>query len=685
MSKKAEEILTENGEWNPKALRGAFHKWLDRDWTLIGDREATIPHDGKGEPVSTAFKKWESWINQKVDDDYFELKDGYGVDEPRRVFNNYWDEKESFKEEVMSHVEVNGINRGEGSKEEDQGSSVNREYKRLSEKDLINENMDPNWSKLRGTMLLFAREVDEIHGTEKTFDLSEVVTAWHRWMQDKFDSEWVNFTYHHVSSDDMRSAVSTLHNSNTEFRGLVESKYEYDPDENSGNGDPDDNGEGSGDDGKVKFGNQTFDKADKLERSDNGESDTKEEDPKGITDFGGEGVESKRRVSTGKQSGDEDSKSGGRSHENVSLREYVASRAERDDELKTGEIYKGNVWSVLDQIPRKSIDAVVTSPPYWALRDYDGGEYQPIGGDPRCDHAFNDGKCHYCGAWQGQLGHEPEKEMFIHNIVAIMEKVKAILKPTGHLFLNIGDTYDDKSAQMVPERVYARMIDEGWYLRDKIVWAKKVYMADDGLVGNGQPSPHDDRIAHQWEPHYHFVKSKDYWIDVDSNRVMPSSFDGDMGKPTEDSKYDEGEDGRRGRQYNPMGTNQPDIWQINSDGYTGDHSAVFPEELPGRSVELSVPERVCGNCGKPYKKENIVDNEDTVSPGGDRVEWEQPCACKEDYEPGVVCDIFLGSGTTAKAAAEKGYRWCGIEMSEKYIEEAESRIPDGLQKSITNW
>ncbi len=375
----------------------------------------------------------------------------------------------------------------------------------------------------------------------------------------------------------------------------------------------------------------------------------------------------------------------GRSLERVSFKEYVAPRAERDDELKTGEIYKGNVWSMLDKIPRNSIDAVVTSPPYWALRDYHGGEYETIGGDPRCDHAFHKGKCHYCDAWQGQLGHEPEKEIFIHNIVAIMEKVKAVLKPTGHLFLNIGDTYEDKSAQMVPERIYAKMIDEGWYLRDKIVWSKKVYLDNGDLVGNGQPSPHDDRIAHQWEPHYHFVKSKDYWVDVDSNRVMPSSFDGDMGKPTQDSKFDEGEDGRRGRQYNPMGTNQPDVWQINSDGYTGDHSAVFPEELPGRSIELSVPERVCGNCGKPYKKENVVENEDTVNPGGDRVEWEQQCSCEEDYEQGVVCDIFLGSGTTAKAAAEKGYRWCGIEMSEKYIEEAKSRIPDGLQRSITNW
>lgn len=363
---------------------------------------------------------------------------------------------------------------------------------------------------------------------------------------------------------------------------------------------------------------------------------------------------------------------------------------ERLDELERNNIYEGNVYKWASKLPENSVDVITTSPPYYDLRDYDIEDAVPVGGNHECDHEWNDQECVKCGAWLGQLGAEPDPAMFVDHIVDLMTRLRKVLKPTGSLWLNIGDTYAGqdfdgrinvrrKSRMYIPERVYMALIEEGWSLRSNVIWAKKVWMPDDDLRGNGKPFAGSGRVANQWEPMPRFTPEPDHYSDIDSNRLMPPSFDGDLGKAAEDSKFRDGEDTRRGKTYNPMGTNPPDVWLINGDGYDGDHRAVFPEQLPARCIKLSCPDRVCGECGVPYEKEVEVKDDTVLSPGGDYSTYEKQCDCDSDHKPGVVMDPFLGSGTTAVAAANNGFDWIGVELSSKYADLARKRIPQGRQ------
>lgn len=132
----------------------------------------------------------------------------------------------------------------------------------------------------------------------------------------------------------------------------------------------------------------------------------------------------------------------------------------------------GDALNVLTRLPSDSIDCVVTSPPYWSLRDY-GIEPQVWGGDPNCQHNFNlkeiqTGQCHWnsggevipygerkirngakrelgfclkCGAWKGSLGLEPTFDLFIKHLCDIFDEVKRVLKKEGTCWVNLGDTY----------------------------------------------------------------------------------------------------------------------------------------------------------------------------------------------------------------------------------------------------
>ena len=129
----------------------------------------------------------------------------------------------------------------------------------------------------------------------------------------------------------------------------------------------------------------------------------------------------------------------------------------------------GDCLAVTKQMPSESIDMCLTSPPYWGLRDY--GTSQIIGGNKDCDHRWGEqiiqrkrgtltganamidhgprsgvsidmGKyCELCGAWEGQIGLEPTPELYIEHMATIFREIKRVLKRTGTLWLNIGDTY----------------------------------------------------------------------------------------------------------------------------------------------------------------------------------------------------------------------------------------------------
>ncbi|GAI15148.1 unnamed protein product [marine sediment metagenome] len=140
--------------------------------------------------------------------------------------------------------------------------------------------------------------------------------------------------------------------------------------------------------------------------------------------------------------------------------------------MEINKIYKGDALTILKTFPDEFVNCVITSPPYWALRDY-GIEGQAWDGDEKCEHAWNlkttqtgqthwnqGGKvipqaertihngskrdlgfCSKCGAWYGTLGLEPTFDLYIKHLCDIFDEVKRVLKKSGTCWVNMGDTY----------------------------------------------------------------------------------------------------------------------------------------------------------------------------------------------------------------------------------------------------
>lgn len=156
----------------------------------------------------------------------------------------------------------------------------------------------------------------------------------------------------------------------------------------------------------------------------------------------------------------------------------------------------GDVLFWLKKIPSESISCIVTSPPYWNLRDY------------------------YI---EGQIGREKNPDEYINNLLEVSKELLRVLKKDGAFFLNIGDTYIDKGLQMIPQRFAYRMINEiktvgkngrkiGWLLRNQIIWHKPDHM----------PSPAKTRFTNTYEPVFFFTRDdweKEVYFNLDEIRV----------------------------------------------------------------------------------------------------------------------------------------------------------------------
>ena len=120
--------------------------------------------------------------------------------------------------------------------------------------------------------------------------------------------------------------------------------------------------------------------------------------------------------------------------------------------MKTNYTLIGDVREKLKELPDKSIQMCVTSPPYYALRDY--GE-------------------------SDQLGLEDTPEEFVENMVGVFAEVHRVLRDDGTLWLNLGDSYlKNKQLAFMPQRVALALQDWGWILRQDIIWAKKNCMPE---------------------------------------------------------------------------------------------------------------------------------------------------------------------------------------------------------------
>ena len=286
--------------------------------------------------------------------------------------------------------------------------------------------------------------------------------------------------------------------------------------------------------------------------------------------------------------------------------------------------------------------------------------------------------CSKCGAWKGQLGLEPTPEMYIEHMTMIFHEVKRVLKKEGTLWLNIGDTYSASSTHasnsgatyydgisksygkdsgrdvrsehkrfqdglpqkclcMIPERLAWSLIQDGWILRNKIIWHKP----------NPMPSSVKDRFSNTWEYVYMFSQSKKYYFDLDAVREKHAESSiframypvGAFSPDTKDSHVKLSTKKNTDTvmvKINPLGKNPGDVFEISTQPFPEAHSAVFPEKL----------------CEKPIK---------AGSP-----------------KNGIVLDPFCGAGTACLVAKQLGRYYIGIDISGKYCEMARKRIGEWL-------
>jgi len=186
-------------------------------------------------------------------------------------------------------------------------------------------------------------------------------------------------------------------------------------------------------------------------------------------------------------------------------------------------------------IPDNSADLIFTSPPYWKKRDY---------------------------GMEDQIGQEPTPHEYVESLMECFEEWERVLRSSGTILLNIGDTYKNKSRAGVPWKLAQAASDRNWRVRSEIVWHKP----------GGIPNPATDRLNTRHEYIFHFTPKYDYYFDKFG-----------FGSVYEDAV---------------------DVWCIPHDK-NGTHLAPFPEELVERALVAACPPAVCDSCGKP--RERIVE------------------------------------------------------------------------------
>jgi len=331
-------------------------------------------------------------------------------------------------------------------------------------------------------------------------------------------------------------------------------------------------------------------------------------------------------------------------------------------------LHVGDVREILATLPSDSADCVVTSPPYFGLRDY---------GDER------------------QLGLEETPEEYVENLVAVFREVRRVLMPHGVVWLNLGDSYRDKELLGVPWRTALALQADRWKVRSDVIWSKR----------NPIPESASDRPTGAHEYVFMLSARSRYYYDQEAVRE-PAVWArwGDQTVPKHDgTPTAAGWIGPKPKEeleaLAQRGRNARSVWEIPTESYPGAHFAVMPEELARRCLLAGCPKQVCRTCKEPRAR--IVASETEFWSGSGRsgrlptgkqdqrgggrrdvgggfdvrmgpvtstrtVGWTD-CG-HDDYRPGVVLDPFLGSGTTAVVALRHHRQCVGVELNAGYAD-----------------
>lgn len=307
-----------------------------------------------------------------------------------------------------------------------------------------------------------------------------------------------------------------------------------------------------------------------------------------------------------------------------------------------GEIICGDSLEVLKTLTDETIDCCVTSPPYYGLRDY--------------------GK-------EGQIGLEESPEEYIEKLVRVFREVKRVLKDDGTLWLNIGDSYagnsnggtklqgnpefnknrpsreltslpkksvpnscKPKDLIGIPWTLAFALRDDGWYLRQDIIWHKP----------NPMPESVKDRCVKSHEYIFLFSKKPRYFFDYKAIQEESKCYGKDKrsgkGRISYDGKRTDGGVEKTKAQQSFVSItgrrNKRDVWSVTTKALKEAHFATFPEKLI------------------------------------------EPCILAGSRRGGVILDPFFGAGTTGLVAVRHGREYVGIELNEEYIDIAKKRLSE---------
>ena len=379
------------------------------------------------------------------------------------------------------------------------------------------------------------------------------------------------------------------------------------------------------------------------------------------------------------------------------------------------QILRGNALALA--LADESVDLIVTSPPYFGLRSYqDGGEH-----------------------YEGQIGAEATPAEFIDALTAATREMMRVLKPSGSIWVNLGDKYSgysgakwghgrdlagdrgdsrvpvagptsapdvygipNKSLMGIPWRYAIRCIDElGLILRAEVIWSKP----------NGLPESVKDRVRRSHETWFHFTREPRYFSAVDEIREAHLAPNRSGTNPKHESApFAAGIPAHTSlstTQPNPLGKLPGSVWTIPTEplhvpeSLGIDHFAAFPTEWPRRIIQGWSPRGICVECGegrRPVSDRATVVLSSTnghVSAVPNKPDGREgarkassisvtgyACACPEPTaptRPAVVLDPFGGTGTTALVAKALGRHGISNDMSADYCRLAGWRTTDPKQ------
>ena len=343
----------------------------------------------------------------------------------------------------------------------------------------------------------------------------------------------------------------------------------------------------------------------------------------------------------------------------------------------------GDCLEVLKTLPKNHFDTVVTSPPYYGLRDYNTGTW--VGGDPNCPHkrltkiskdtatghanmydhgdvvgdAIYRQKCPICGAERkdSQIGLELTPQDYVTRLVEVFREVGHTMKEDGTVWLNLGDTYHnyradglnvkqtlhkdkhdqpevspnrankiqglkEKDLMGIPWRVAFALQEDGWYLRQDIIWHKP----------NPMPESVKDRCTKAHE--YIFLLSKNSHYYFDHEAIQEEAKDWGTRDRSNGKYHNEGTglSPHTGLEKSYETKNKRSVWTVNTKPYKEAHFAVFPTDLIEPCIKAGCP------------------------------------------KDGHVLDPFGGSGTTGLVADRLNRNATIIELNKDYVEIAEDRL-----------